>query len=173
MAVRTLVWRLASPYDAYISHAARLHHALERIRYASERALGYEAGLQSSMRLVPGGTDPVARGRRFREQLAAAAAQMSDEEFEAFIADLGGGTVAEVEKDRAKATSRLSHTTRGLEEYFAMAGHELTILEQRGYDPHRADVSRQLKANHLPATTVADYRHELHDLGARVGQKAG
>ena len=54
MALSTLVWKLASPYDAYVSHVARLEDALERLRYFSERALAYEAGLQSSVRLVPG-----------------------------------------------------------------------------------------------------------------------
>ena len=48
MAISTLVWKLASPYDAYVSHVAKLNAALERVRFFSERALGYEAGLQSS-----------------------------------------------------------------------------------------------------------------------------
>lgn len=172
MTLRSLTWKLASPYDAYVSHVVRLHHALERIRYFSERALAYEAGLQSSVRFIPGNGDPVARAQRFRAQLTTAAAEMSDEQFEAFILDLGGGTVADVEADRAQATSRLSHMTRGLAEYFAMAGREMTVLEQRGYNPHRPDVARQLKANGLPEISLADYRHSLHELGARVGQKA-
>jgi hypothetical protein len=171
MSVSTLVWKLASPYDAYVSHVARLQNAIERIRYYSDRALGYEAGLQSSMRIVPGGVDAGARAQRFRQQLSSAAAQMTDEEFEAFIADLGGGTVAEVESNRAQTVSRMSHTTRGLEEYFGIAGHELAILEQRGYNPRRPDVARQLRENHLPETSLADLRHQLHELGARVGQK--
>jgi hypothetical protein len=171
MAISTLVWKLASPYDAYVSHVARLEAALERVRYFSERALAYEAGLQSSVRLVPAGGDPLARAQRFREQLGAAASQMSDEEFEDFIAHVGGGTVADVEADRAMAVSRMGHTTRGLEEYFALAGKELTVLEQRGYNPKRPDVARQLRENRLPSTTLAEYRHLLHQLGAKVGQK--
>ena len=55
--VSSLVWKLASPYDAYISHVAELNHAIERIRYFSEVALRYEAGLQGSVRLVPGAQD--------------------------------------------------------------------------------------------------------------------
>jgi hypothetical protein len=173
MALSTLVWKLASPYDAYVSHVARLNHAIERVRFFSERALGYEAGLQSSVRLVPGQVDPAERARGFREQLGSAAANMSDEEFEDFVAHLGGGGTANVEADRAQAVSRLSSTTRGLEEYFAIAGKELSLLEQRGYNPSRPDVARQLRDNHLPATGVAEYRHTLHELGNRVGQKTG
>jgi hypothetical protein len=171
MAISTLVWKLASPYDAYVSHVAKLEVALERVRTFSERALGYEAGLQSSVRLIPGTSDPVARGLRFRDQMGEAAAEMSDEEFEAFIAQLGGGMVAEVETNRARAVSRMGFTTRGLEEYFAIAGQELAILEQRGYNPGRPDVARQLRDNHLPSTTLAEYRRTLHELGAKVGQK--
>lgn len=171
MAISTLVWKLASPYDAYVSHVAKLEAALERVRYFSERALGYEAGLQSSVRLIPGNGDPAARGQRFREQLGAAAQQMSDEEFEGFITQLGGGKVAEVEANRARAVSRMGFTTRGLEEYFAIAAKELAILEQRGYNAARPDVARQLRDNHLPSTTVAEYRRTLHELGFKVGQK--
>jgi hypothetical protein len=97
---------------------------------------------------------------------------MSDVEFEEFLAHLGGGSVAEVETSRAQAVTRLGHTTRGLEEYFAIAGRELSLLEARGYSPNRPDVARQLRENHLPATTVAEYRSLLHQLGARVGRKA-
>jgi hypothetical protein len=171
MAINTLVWKLASPYDAYVSHVAKLEAALERVRYFSERALGYEAGLQGSVRLIPRTGDHVARGQRFRDQLGDAAAQMSDEEFEAFIAQLGGGKVAEVEANRARAVSRMGFTTRGLEEYFAIAGKELSILENRGYNPGRPDVARQLRENHLPSTSLSEYRHILHELGAKVGQK--
>ena len=171
MAISTLVWKLASPYDAYVSHVARLEAALERVRYFSERALAYEVGLQSSVRIVPAGEDSVARAQRFREQLGTAASEMSDEEFEDFISHLGGGTVADVEAERAKAVSRLGHTTRGLEEYFGLAGKELAVLEQRGYNPKRPDVARQLRDNRLPSTTLAEYRHLLHELGAQVGQK--
>lgn len=171
MAVSTLLWKLASPYDAYVSHVARLEHAVERVRYLSERALGFQAGLQSSVRLVPGASDPGVRAERFRSQLGEAANQMSDEEFEDFLAHLGGGTVAEVEADRAQTVSRLGTTTRGLEEYFAMAGHELAMLESRGYSPTRPDVARQLRDNKLPPRTVADYRHLLRDLGTKVGRR--
>jgi len=172
MALNALVWKLASPYDAYVSHVARLDAAIERVRYFSERAQGYEAGLQSSGRMVAGAEDPAGRTRRFREQLGAAAAKMTDEEFEDFVAHLGGGSTANVEADRANAASRLSTTTRGLEEYFAMAGQELAVLEKRGYNPGRPDVARQLRDNHLPATTLAEYRHLLHELGSRAGQMA-
>ncbi len=173
MSLSAVLWKFASPYDAYVSHAARLNEAIERIRYFSDRALGYEAGLQSSVRMVPRAIAAEERAQRFREQLASSAANMSDEEFEAFIADLGGGSVAEVETSRAQAVSRLSHTTRGLEEYFAIAGHELATLERRGYNPRRPDVARQLEANALPATTLAEYRALLHQLGLKVGRSAG
>lgn len=172
MAISTLVWKLASPYDAYVSHVAKLNAALERVRFFSERALGYEAGLQSSVRFVASGGDASARAERFRQQLGDAAANLSDEQFEEFLGHLGGGETADVEADRAKAASRLRHTTRGLEEYFAIAASELAVLEQRGYNPGRADVARQLRENRLPATTVPEYRRTLHDLGLRVGQKA-
>lgn len=172
MGVSTLVWKLASPYDAYVSHVARLTEAIERIRYLSERALGYEAGLQGSVRIIPGAPDASARAARFREQLTAAAAGKTDEEFEEFIGMLGGGDVAEVESNRARTVSRLSHTTRGLEEYFAIAGRELALLERRGYNPGRPDIARQLRENHLPPTTLADYRRLVHELGVRVGQRA-
>lgn len=173
MALKSLVWKLASPYDAYVSHVGRLQHAIERIRDLSERALRHEAGLSASMRLVPGSPDAAGRAQRFREQLGQAAASMSDEQFEEFLAHLGGGGTAEVEADRAKAVSRLSYTTRGLEEYFAIAGHELALLEDRGYSPSRPDVARQLRENGLPAVTLADYRHELHELGTKVGRANG
>lgn len=172
MALSALVWKLASPYDAYVSHVARLEAALERVQFFSERALGYEAGLQSSVRLVPRETNADERAQRFRRQLGAAAEQMSDEEFEEFLAHLGGGSVADVEADRAKTVTRLGHTTRGLEEYFAIAAKELALLEARAYNPGRPDVARQLRDNHLPARSTAEYRHLLHDMGSRVGQKA-
>jgi hypothetical protein len=171
MALSTLVWRLASPYDAYVSHVSHLDEAIRRITAISEMALGYEAGLKGSVRIVPGARDAAERAAGFRAKLAAAAAEMSDERFEEFIAMLGGGGVAEVEQDRAQAVSRLSHATRGLEDYFAMAGQELATLERRGYDPQRADVARQLRANGLPAATLAEFRHLLHELGTKVGQK--
>jgi hypothetical protein len=163
-----LLWKLASPYDAYVSHVGQLNHAIERIKFLSGLALGYEAGLQGSMRLVPGSADGTARAKRFRERLGQAAASMTDEQFEEFLAHLGGGDTADVEQDRAQAVSRLTVTTRGLEEYFAMAGHELALLEQRGYSPTRPDVTRQLRENDLPLSTTVEYRHELHELGTRV-----
>ncbi len=171
--IQTLVWKLGSPYDAYVSHVSRLNTAIERLRLISDRALRYEAGLQSSVRLVPGASAPEERVQRFREQLGAAAASMSDTEFEEFIAHLGGGEAANVEANRAKTVSRMNSTTRGLEEYFAIAGQELSILESRGYNPGRGDVARQLRENKLPAHTIAEYRRLLHDLGAKVGAKAG
>jgi hypothetical protein len=125
------------------------------------------------VRLVPREPNADERARRFRQQLGAAAGQMSDEEFEDFLAHLGGGSVADVEADRAKAVMRLSHTTRGLEEYFAIAARELSTLEGRGYNPGRPDVARQLRENHLPARSLEEYRHLLHDMGSRVGQKTG
>ncbi len=168
-----LLWKLASPYDAYVSHVAQLNHAIERIKFLSGMALGYEAGLQGSVRLVPGTADAAARARGFRARLGEAAASMSDEEFEEFLAHLGGGDVADVEADRAQAVSRLSSTTRGLEEYFAIAGHELALLEERGYSPTRLDVARQLRDNNLPLLSTTDYRRELHELGAKVGMGNG
>ncbi len=171
MAVPSLIWRLASPYDAYVSHVVQLNHAIDRIRSLSEMALGYEAGLKGSVRLVPGEGDAATRASRFREQLGAAAAKMTDEEFEEFVAMLGGGGVANVEDNRANAVSRLSTTTRGLEEYFGIAGFELSTLEKRGYSPARTDIARQLRENHLPPTTLAEYRHLLHELGSRVGNR--
>jgi hypothetical protein len=173
MALKSIVWKLASPYDAYVSHVARLQQAMDRIRYFTELALGYEAGLQSSVRFVPATGDPAARTQRFREQLGSAAANMTDEEFEEFVAHLGGGSVANVEANRATTVSRLSTTTRGFEEYFAIAGRELALLEARGYNPGRPDVARQLRENKLPGTTLAEYRRALHDLGAKVGVRAG
>lgn len=173
MSLAAVLWKLASPYDAYVSHVARLNEAIERIRLSTDRALGYEAGLQSSIRMVPRAVAAEERAQRFRDQLAASAASMTDEEFESFIADLGGGEVAEVVESRARAVSRLSHTARGLEEYFAIAGRELATLERRGYNPHRPDVARQLEANGLPQTALAEYRALLHQLGLKVGRPPG
>ena len=174
MALGAMLWKFASPYDAYVSHVARLNEAMDSIRYASNRALHYEAGLHGSVRIQPGGTeDSSARVQRFREQLGAAATGLSDEQFEDFIAHLGGGGAAEVEHDRARAVSRMGHATRGLEEFFGQAGHELSTLEKRGYSPSRADVARQLRANKLPLTDLAEYRHILKDLGKRVGKNTG
>jgi hypothetical protein len=171
--LRSLAWKLISPYDAYISHVVRLEHAMERIRSLSGQALAYEAGLKGSVRLVPGSADPTARARGFRERLGEAAASLSDEQFEEFLAHLGGGETATVEADRAKAQSRLTYTTRGLEEYFAIAGQELALLEERGYSPTRPDIARQLRENHLAQITLGEYRRQLHELGAGVGMGQG
>ena len=171
MALDTLLWKLASPYDAYVSHVAQLHHAIERIRAFTEVAEGYEAGLQSSVRVGASSTAAEDRAARFRRQLADKAAHLTDEQFEEFLSLLGGGEAATVESDRAQAVSRLSHHTRGLEEYFAIAGHELAILEKREYNPERPDVARQLRDNRLPATTLAEYRHMLRSLGTRAGRE--
>jgi hypothetical protein len=168
-----LLWKLASPYDAYVSHVAQLNHAMERIKFLSGLALGYEAGLRGSVRFVPGSADAAARAKSFRERLGQAAASMTDEQFEEFLSHLGGGGTADVETNRAQAVSRLSVATRGLEEYFALAGQELALLENRGYSPTRPDVARQLRENDLPLSTIADYRHELHDLGSKVGMGNG
>ncbi len=170
MAVSAVIWKLASPYDAYVSHVARLNSAIERIRYFSEMALGYEAGLSSSSGAAAKGNDPASRVARFRTQLGEAATSMSDDQFDDFIATLGGGAVADAEANRAKTQSRMGYTQRGLQEYFAIAGQELAILEKRGYNPYRADIARQLKENRLPATTLPDYRHLLHELGLRAGR---
>lgn len=173
MGIQALVWKLGSPYDAYISHVSRLNTAVERLRLMSDRALGFEAGLQGSVRLVPSGSAPEARAQRFREQLGQAAASMSDAEFEDFLSHLGGGEAANVEANRANVVSRMSTATRGLEEYFAIAGSALATLETRGYNPSRSDIARQLRENHLPEHTIADYRRVLHELGAKVGAKTG
>jgi hypothetical protein len=132
MAIRSLVWKLASPYDAYVSHVSQLNEAIGRIQYLSDKALAYEAGLQGSVRLVPGAQDPADRARRFRERIGTAAEEMSEEQFEEFISHLGGGEVA----------------------------------------TGRPDVRRQLRANHLPESTVDVFRHHLAELGRRVGKSA-
>lgn len=173
MALKTLVWKLVSPYDAYVSHVVRLNHAIERIRDLSSRALTYEAGLSASVRLIPGSVDPAARAQGFRDRIGQAAEQMSDDQFEEFLAHLGGGSAASVETNRATTVSRLSTTTRGLEDFFAIAGHALALLEERGYNPTRPDIARQLRANAIPPRTLAEYRRELHELGARVGKAPG
>ena len=173
MGITSILYRLGSPYDAYIAHVSELNNALTRLRYLSDRALGYEAGLQSSVRLVPGGAAREERVQRFRERLGEAAAKLSDEEFEDFLAHLGGGEVASVEADRASVVDRMNSATRGFEEYFSMAGKALATLETRGYNPGRSDVARQLRENHLPAHTVAEYKRILHELGTRVGVKVG
>jgi hypothetical protein len=171
MALDTLLWKLASPYDAYVCHVARLHHAMERINYFTEVAEGYEAGLQGSVRVGASSAPAEDRAARFRHQLADKAAHLTDEQFEEFLALLGGGEAATVESDRAQAASRRSQNTRGLEEYFAIAGHELALLEKRDYNPERPDVARQLRENRLPGTTLSEYRHTLRSLGTRAGRE--
>ena len=125
------------------------------------------------MRLIPGSMDPVARAKGFRDRLGQAAESMSDDQFEDFLGHLGGGGAADVEANRATAVSRLTYTTRGLEDFFAIAGHELLLLEERGYNPSRADVARQLRENGLPQVTLGEYRHELHELGTKVSRGNG
>jgi hypothetical protein len=171
MALNALVWRLASPYDAYVAHVARLHEAMSRLRDLATEVEGHEAGLRSSVRMVPGEAAAGERAARFRERLGKAAGEMSDQQFDEFLALLGSGDRAMVEADRARAASRLQHTTRGLEEYFAIAGRELAVLEARGYNPARGDIARQLSANRLPRHTISDFSHQLHELAARVGKR--
>lgn len=172
MGISSLLYKLGSPYDAYISHVSELNQALGRLRYMSERALGFEAGLHGSVRLVPGGEDAATRVQRFRERLGQAAASMSDEQFEDFLAHLGGGEAADVEANRARMVDRMSTATRGFEEYFAIAGKALAKLEERGYNPNRPDIARQLRENKLPSYTIQDYQRILHELGTKVGVKA-
>jgi hypothetical protein len=172
MAISSHLYKLASPYDAYVSHVSDLHGAIGRIRSMSERALGYEAGLQSSERLVPGGLPADERVQMFRKKLGDAADSMSDEQFEDFLSHVGGGEVANVEADRAQTVARMSRTTRGIEEYFAIAAKEIHTLETRGYNPKRADVARQLRENNLPSHTTTEFKKILHELGKSVGVRA-
>jgi len=173
VSVRSALWRLASPYDAYVSHVSRLNGALEQVEYLVQRALGYEAGLQSSIRIVPGADAAHARAERFRHAVAAASQGMSDGEFEDFLAHLGGGATSDVETDRARAFGRLTAVTGALERHFATAAHELGILEERGYSPSAPGVARLLRENDIPARTLDDYRHLLRELGSSVGQRVG
>jgi len=172
MGITALLYKLGSPYDAYISQVSELNQALARLRYMADRALGLEAGLHGSVRFVPGGADAAARVERFRERLGQAAASMTDEQFEDFLAHLGGGEAADVEANRARVVDRMSSATRGIEEYFAIAGRALAKLEERGYNPNRPDVARQLRENKLPAYTIQEYQRILHELGTKVGVKA-
>ncbi len=172
MGISTLIYKLASPYDAYVSHVSELNSAIGRLRSMSERALGYEAGLNSSVRIVPRSLPADERAEMFRQKLGAAAENMSDEQFEDFLAHVGGGAAANVEADRARTVARMSRSTRGFEEYFAIAARELNILEARGYNPNRPDVARQLRENKLPSHTTAEYRKILHELGKSVGVHA-
>lgn len=173
MSVRTVLWRLASPYDAYVAHVSRLQAAIGEIRYLVQRALGYEATLLGSVRLLPAVQDAAARAARFREQLSSAAGALTDDQFEEFIAHLGGGSTGAVESDRARTVERLTAVTASLERYFAGAAAELAVLEQRDYRPGRAGVSRALASNGLEPHTLADFRHILRDLGAQVGRGPG
>lgn len=172
MSLRTLAWKLASPYDAYVSHVTRLEAAIERLLFLSSRAAGLEASRAGSGRLASGAAGSGERLDRFRLQLGTAASSMTDEQFEDFLAHLGGGATAQVEADHSQTLDRLSHTQRGLEEYFAIAGHELLTLERRGYSPTRPDIARQLRENQLAATDLAGYRHVLHELGVTAGGRA-
>ncbi|OAI40953.1 hypothetical protein AYO38_00805 [bacterium SCGC AG-212-C10] len=168
----SLLWKLASPYDAYVSHVVTLNNAIGRIRYFSDMAEGYAAGLQGSGRVAGSPADASTRVQAIRERLGTAAASMTDEQFEEFISHLGGGSAADVDRDRASATARLTHSQRGMEEYFGIAGRELGLLEARGYNPVRSDVARQLRENRLPATTTAEYRALLHQLGNKVARNS-
>lgn len=170
MSIKTFVWKLASPYDAYVSHVSRLENSLSEIRFLVQRALGYEATLQGSVRLVPGSDDPAARAARFREQIGQAAVDMTDEQFEEFISHLGGGEVGAVESDRARAVGRLTAVTDSIERYLGQAAVELSVLEERDYDPARSGVGRELRNNNLEPRTLAEYRHLLRDLAAQVGK---
>ncbi len=171
MAVRTLLWRLASPYDAYLAHVSRLNEYLLRIERLTEQALALEAGLHGSVRVVPAERRAEERLAALREQLGKAAAELTDDEFEEFVAHLGGGEPGKVEEDRARTVARLEWVSRHLEEYFRRAGEELRILERRGYDPRRRDVARELRENRMPPLTLGEYRHRLRELGARVGKR--
>jgi len=170
-ALRSLIWRLASPYDAYLVHVSRLNEYLRRIEHLTEQALALEAGLLGSVRVVPSERRAEQRLAALREQLSRAAAEMTDEEFEQFVAHLGGGEPGKVEEDRQRMVARLESVSRHLEEYFRRAADELRTLERRRYDPRRRDVARELRENGLPPLTLAEYRHRLRDLGARVGKR--
>ena len=166
---KRILWRLASPYDAYVSHVTRLEDAFARIRVLSERAAGYETGLRSSVRLVPSESDAVARAERFRDQISQASEAMEDEQLESFLVELGGGATANVESDRADIAVRMDHATEGLQEYFAVAGSALQTLEHRGYDPSRRDVARQLASNGISPRTLEQYREDLQTLARVAG----
>ena len=43
MSVTTLRWKLASPYDAYVSHVSRLEDAMTRIQQLADVAFVYDA----------------------------------------------------------------------------------------------------------------------------------
>jgi hypothetical protein len=164
MSVTTLRWKLASPYDAYVSHVSRLEDAMTRIQQLADVAFVYDATPPVAV------ADAANRTAGFRARLGDAAAQMTDQQFEDFVAALGDP--AEAQAARARSASRLTSMRRGLEEYFAIAGHEIGLLDERGYSPARGDVARQLARNGLPRRTIAEYRQALHELGARVGRVA-
>lgn len=171
MSVRSVLWRLASPYDAYVAHVSTIEGAIEQIRYLVQRALAYEAGIQGSVRLIPGGAAAEARAASFRERVSQAATGMTDEQFEAFLTDLGGGASGDVEANRARAFERMTGVTAALERHFSTAARELATLEERDYKPASPALARMLRDNRLHARTIAEYRHLLRDLGAQVGQR--
>jgi hypothetical protein len=170
---KRILWRLASPYDAYVSHVTRLEDALTRIRVLSDRADGYEMGLRSSVRHKTGESDAVSRAERFRSLLGDASETMEDEQLERFLAELGGGETANVDQDRADIAIRLDHATEGMQEYFAVAGSALQTLEQRDYEPGRRDIARQLASNRISPRTLAEYHDELHELARAAGHPEG
>lgn len=171
MTVRSALWRLASPYDAYIAHVSRLEDAVQGSQYLVQRALAYEAGLRGSVRIAPGSDTAEARAERFRAALAQAASGLSGQQFDAFLADLGGGATVDVEADRARTVERMTAITAAIARYFASAARELAVLESRGYSPAGAGVARLLRENHLPARSLAEYRQLLRELGSQVGQR--
>lgn len=171
MTVQSILWRLASPYDAYVAHVSRLEDAVAEIQYLVQRALGYEAGLQGSVRIVPGGEAAAERAERFRSALAEASTGLSEAEFEDFLAHLGGGSTVDVEADRARTVSRLTAVTSALERHFITAARELALLEARAYSPTAPGVARLLRENRIPARTLTEYRHLLRELASQVGHR--
>lgn len=171
MPMTSVLWKLASPYDAYVSHVANLNHALARIRHLSGVAQGYEAGLRGSGRVASAGPDARARQDRFRARLAEQADQLSGPELEEFAEMLGGGDPADAEADRSRAETRLGYMARGIEEYLSEARREFATLEARHYNPDRPDVARQLRANNLPATTLEGYRSQIAALAGPVAAR--
>ena len=170
--LKRMIWKLASPYDAYVSHVAKLESSFARIRNLNARTAGYEMGLRSSVRLVQGDADASERADRFRKTLSDAAESMTDSELEGFLAELGGGETADVESDRADIAERMEHATSGLREAFTTAAAVLKLLEERGYDPERRDIARQLAANQIKPRPLAEYQAELHELAVLTGHTA-
>lgn len=170
---KRMLWRLASPYDAYVSHITRLEDAFARIRVLSDRTAGYEMGLRSSVRLKPSESDAVARAQRFRDHITKASETIEDDQLEGFLAEIGDGATANVESDRADIAVRMDHATEGLQEYFAVAGSALQTLERRGFNPGRRDVARQLAGNGIPQRTLDEYRADLQRLARVAGHTEG